>query len=142
MITALDTILSEGKEYDLNLITTEYAASALGYSIELKHHNSIIAHNLNGRIHEISNGTKGKITFGRVSQWEILCVNTANIIENISSRYDKVINIFNDAPMFHAIESSVAMKDAPEKLKNIASFITSNIEEEGFENAIKHFIVQ
>lgn len=44
----------------------------------------------------------------------------------------------NDIPMFEIVDYAIAMGNASENLKNIADFITDDISNKGFVNAIKH----
>lgn len=96
-IKTISKILDElDYEYELNLFTPEYFEDSFGYNEETKLKNANIK---NTKIYMINNGSNGKINFGTISEWKLLCKNTAKIINDIDySLYDKVITIYNDTP--------------------------------------------
>lgn len=83
-------------DYELNLFTPEYCINSFGYNEKLhKEHKSI----KNCHIYQIDNGSNGEINFGTIENWQLLCHNTAKIINNIDkTKYDKVLTICNDTP--------------------------------------------
>lgn len=89
-------------DYKINLITPQYNTDSFGYSTNTyDKHKSIRDVN----IIQVSNGSSGNINFGTVENWEILCSNTAKIINNIEMNlFDKIITICNDAPFAGLIE--------------------------------------
>ena len=91
-----------GFEFKINLITPQYNTDAFGYN---KNTHASHATMENVEIIQASNGTNGKINFGTVENWEILCENVANIINSLNKEnFDKCITICNDAPFAGLIE--------------------------------------
>jgi glycosyltransferase involved in cell wall biosynthesis len=92
----------QGYDYKINLLTPEYNIDSFGYSAEVNKKHSVMD---NTDIIQVSNGTNGKVNFGTVETWQVLCNNTANVINAIDkSGYDKVITLCNDAPFAGLIE--------------------------------------
>ncbi len=49
---------------------------------------------------------------------------------------------FNDIPMFHAVNKSIAMGESDEAVKKEASYVTRRLEENGIEYAFRNFILK
>jgi hydroxymethylpyrimidine pyrophosphatase-like HAD family hydrolase len=45
----------------------------------------------------------------------------------------------NDIPMLEAVPNSIAMGESPEKLKQLSSFVTKNLLDDGIEYALRYF---
>ena len=45
----------------------------------------------------------------------------------------------NDIPMLQHVPYGVAMGNACEELKSVADYITESVDEDGIENALRHF---
>lgn len=83
-------------DFEINLLTPQYNADSFGYSAGI-HHKHQSMKNVN--IIQVSNGTDGKVNFGTIENWKILCSNTARIINSMDKNtFSKVITICNDAP--------------------------------------------
>lgn len=95
----------------LNLFTPEYRTDSFGYSESMATSNKDIASRLNGEVFQISNGTNGKVNYGTINQWRLLCQNTAVVINTLDTDdYDIVLNIFNDTPFS---QLSIHLKPKP-----------------------------
>lgn len=83
----------------LNLITPEYKKNSFGFNRSVMKKNEIVLKKLNGSLFMISNGTNGAKNYGNVGEWDLLCRNTADLINSQKSeKYDLVVNIYNDTP--------------------------------------------
>jgi len=82
--------------YDLNLFTPCYNKDSFGYNefLEKEHLNL-----KNTKIYKVSNNSNGKINYGTIDNWKVLCKNTANVINSLRlDDYDKVLTLYNDTP--------------------------------------------
>ena len=83
-------------DYHLNLFTPEYNEDGFGFSKNTKKANSKLE---SVTIYELANGSNGKKFFGSLNNWQTLCKNVSNIINNINfQNYDYVITLANDTP--------------------------------------------
>lgn len=86
---------SKNIEYKLNLFTPVYNNdSGFNEKVYKKH---LLMNNV--KIYMIDNGSNGKINYGKLENWKLLCENTANELNNIDyNDYDTSLIICNDTP--------------------------------------------
>lgn len=64
------------------------------------------------------------------------------LISHLGISYENTFAIgdgFNDLPMLEFVNHSIGMGNAPEEVKDIVSFVTKDVEDEGVVHALKHF---
>lgn len=100
-----------------------------------------------GKIREIMDKHSDLIEYNETSgQTRLKGVNKAEAIRVVLARYSHenlksyaIGDSQNDIEMLNCVDVGIAMGDAPEDVKSVASWITSTVEEDGVCNAMKHF---
>ena len=88
-------------DYHLNLFTLEFNEMSMGYNKELWDYHASLD---NTSLYILSNGTKGKTSFGNIENWLLASKNVANEINKINfSDYDYVLNLCNDTPFAYLV---------------------------------------
>ena len=88
-------------DYHLNLFTLEFNEMSMGYNKELWDYHASLD---NTSLYILSNGTKGKTSFGNIENWLLASKNVANEINKINfSDYDYVLNLCNDTPFTYLV---------------------------------------
>lgn len=86
---------NNGYDYHINLFTPEYNEKSFGYSEDVYKKNT----RENVSIYQVNNGSDGKINYGTIDNWDLLCKNTASFINDFDlSKFDLVLTIANDTP--------------------------------------------
>lgn len=88
-------------DYHLNLFTLEFNEMSMGYNKESWDYHASLD---NTSLYILSNGTKGKTSFGNIENWLLASKNVANEINKINfSDYDYVLNLCNDTPFAYLV---------------------------------------
>ena len=133
-IAIFSEILSKKNiDYKMNLFTPEYDTTSFGYN-----HNVYLKHKgmPNTKIYQIDNGSNKKVNYGKINNWELLCINTAKVINNIDMTiYDKVITIYNDTP-FCSLGCYLKKEDNHKKVLVLHSSVKIHKVDSAIENSI------
>lgn len=100
-----------------------------------------------GKIREIMDKHSDLIEYNETSgQTRLKGVNKAEAIQAVLARYSHenlksyaIGDSQNDIEMLNCVDVGIAMGDAPEDVKSVASWITSTVEEDGVCKAMGHF---
>lgn len=100
-----------------------------------------------GKIREIMDKHSDLIEYNETSgQTRLKGVNKAEAIQAVLAKYPceslrsyAIGDSRNDIEMLNCVDVGIAMGDAPEDVKSVASWITSTVEEDGVCKAMGHF---
>lgn len=130
IVRSVEDLYRNGKLVEISSLDIEYSnVSALG------------------KIREIMDKHSDLIEYNETSgQTRLKGVNKAEAIRVVLARYSHenlksyaIGDSQNDTEMLNCVDVGIAMGDAPEDVKSVASWITSTVEEDGVCNAMKHF---
>lgn len=130
IVRSVDDLYRNGKLVEISSLDIEYpSVSALGPIREMiDRHSNLIEYN----------ETSGQTRLKGVNKAEAIRVVLARYShENLKSY--AIGDSQNDIEMLNCVDVGIAMGDAPEDVKSVASWITSTVEEDGVCNAMKHF---
>lgn len=130
IVRSVDDLYRNGKLVEISSLDIEYPnVSALG------------------KIREIMDKHSDLIEYNETSgQTRLKGVNKAEAIQAVLARYSHenlksyaIGDSQNDIEMLNCVDVGIAMGDAPEDVKSVASWITSTVEEDGVCKAMGHF---
>ena len=130
IVRSVEDLYMNGKLVEISSLDIEYpSVSALGPIREMiDRHSNLIEYN----------ETSGQTRLKGVNKAEAIRVVLARYShENLKSY--AIGDSQNDIEMLNCVDVGIAMGDAPEDVKSVASWITSTVEEDGVCNAMKHF---
>lgn len=130
IVRSVDDLYRNGKLVEISSLDIEYpSVSALGPIREMiDRHSNLIEYN----------ETSGQTRLKGVNKAEAIRVVLARYShENLKSY--AIGDSQNDIEMLNSVDVGIAMGDAPEDVKSVASWITSTVEEDGVCKAMGHF---